>query len=147
MTDIAEMFSRARRAEDLPHWSGGTGARMFSAGRVPSRIGAGARVVGILESDGEVVIDGTVEGEIVAPRVSIGESGRVDGSIFAEQVYVAGSMRGPIEAMVVTVAATGRVFDHVTHNTLNIEPGGRIDGRRPWRPPNFLDGRRPWGKP
>jgi hypothetical protein len=82
----------------------------------------------------------------VGPSVTVGESGFVAGTIFAEFVRIAGRVEGPIEAMAVTVAATAHIVGHITHNTLTIEPGATLEGRRPWRPPNFLDGRRPWGE-
>ncbi len=55
-----------------------------------------------------------------------------------------GTVTGRVEAVTVTIAATGWVAGNVTHNVLTIEPGGVLEGRRPWRPVSHLEERRKW---
>lgn len=98
-----------------------------------SVIGDAAKIVGNLTSEGEIEVQGTVEGNIRSRSVRIGESGLVHGEIVAEAVDIRGSVEGPVVATNVAVARTARVVGNITHNQLSIEPGAYIEGRRPWR--------------
>ncbi len=96
-------------------------------------IGDAARIVGDLTSEGEIDVQGTVEGNIRSRRVKVGEGGQVHGEIVAEAVDIRGLVEGPVVAAVVSVARTARVIGHITHRELSIEPGAYLEGRRPWR--------------
>ena len=99
-----------------------------------SMIGDAATVTGDLTSLGEIEVQGTVEGTIRSHRVTVGESGLVEGSIIAESVCIEGSVRGPVTANSVAITKTARVIGNITHHELTIEPGAHLEGRRPWRP-------------
>ncbi len=101
---------------------------------VPSIISRDLKIVGNLTGLGEIEVRGTVEGTIRSRRVIVGESGLVEGSIFAESVRIHGSVRGPVTAISVAVTKTARVIGSITHNELSIEPGAYMKGPRPWRP-------------
>lgn len=113
---------------------GDVGAGLAVNGGHNSIVGAGLRVIGDLQCDGDIRIDGTVEGDIASRSVTVSEGAHVDGEITAESVHIAGSVNGHIDAISVTLAATARVVGNVTHNTLSLEDGAVIDGLRPWRP-------------
>jgi cytoskeletal protein CcmA (bactofilin family) len=108
-----------------------------------SVIGAAARIVGDLTSEGEIEVQGTVEGNIRSRRVKVGEGGKVHGEIVAEAVDIRGLVEGPIVAAIVSVARTARVIGHITHRELSIEPGAYLEGRRPWRLHPLEDLKRP----
>ncbi len=97
-------------------------------------IGDAVTVTGDLTSLGEIEVQGRVDGTIRGRRVTIGRSGLVEGRIFAESVFIQGSVRGPVIATSVAVAKTARIIGNITHNELSIEPGAYLEGRRPWRP-------------
>lgn len=101
---------------------------------VVSVIGADLKIVGTVACRGALEIDGTVEGEINAQSVSIGEYGQVDGSLVAQDVSIDGSLRGAVKAISVSIGRTAQVDANITHNALDIEPGAFVIGRRPWRP-------------
>ncbi|MFQ6018460.1 MAG: polymer-forming cytoskeletal protein [Kiloniellaceae bacterium] len=101
---------------------------------VPTIIHADLTVLGDLLSDGHILLNGTVEGNINSRTVTVGESGHVEGAILAESVYICGSVRGPVRANTVTVGKTARIVGSIFHNVLTIEPGAFLEGRRPWRP-------------
>lgn len=109
-----------------------------------SRIGRDMSVVGDLRGAGEVQIDGEIGGNVFGRSVTVGEGGVVKGSIFAEDVHVAGAVEGRIEAVTVSVAKTAMIGGTITHNELEIETGAHIDGRRPWRPLSYLEQNRQW---
>ena len=99
-----------------------------------SVIGDAARVTGDLTCLDEIEVQGRVEGTIRGRRVTVGRSGLVEGRIFAESVFIHGSVRGPVIATSVAVGKTARIIGNITHNELSIEPGAYLEGRRPWRP-------------
>lgn len=107
-------------------------------------ISADTIVGGDLSGAGEVQIDGEVGGDVHGRRVSVGAEGVVMGNINAEFVAVAGTVRGRIEAFSVSLAKSAEVDGTITHNEIDIEPGAKIDGRRPWRPPSYFEQNRKW---
>ncbi len=108
-----------------------------------SVIGDAATIVGDLTSEGEIEVQGTVEGNIRSRRVTVGEDGQVHGEIVAEAVDIRGLVEGPVVAAIVSVARTARVIGHITHRELSIEPGAYLEGRRPWRLHPLEDLKRP----
>lgn len=94
----------------------------------------GGQVAGPLRARGEVEVRGHLSGDIVARRILLGVTSRVQGSLSAEAVEVQGSLEGLIEAQDVTIAATATVIGNIVHNTLTMEKGAVHKGLRPWRP-------------
>ena len=103
-------------------------------GAAPSFIGADLKVVGSLRSAGDIRVDGTVEGEIHGRELTVGEGGRIQGSIFAQVARISGSVNGRVEAISVSIAGTAKVKGDIFHHTLSIEKGAVLKGLRPWRP-------------
>lgn len=128
--------SDKRRHGQVQHLDRTGDVRIFDGRN--SVIDAGLEIIGELRSDGDLRIDGAVQGDITGRSVTIGEGARVDGEIVAETVHVAGLVNGNIDAMLVTLAKTAKVVGNVTHNSLSIEDGAVLDGLRPWRPPTGL---------
>ncbi|MFQ5958581.1 MAG: polymer-forming cytoskeletal protein [Alphaproteobacteria bacterium] len=113
-------------------------------GAAPSVVGADAMLFGDVLGACDLRIEGTVEGNIVAPNVTVGEGAHVEGAIYAETAHVAGTINGRIEAVAVSIAKSAQVYAVIYHNTLSIEFGAHVDGRRPWRPRGAIEERRPW---
>lgn len=111
---------------------------MFSKGKadsdrkrktsVPTIISAGLTVTGNLESDGEIQIDGTIDGDVKSVQLSIGQTGKIVGAVHAERVLIRGRIDGQIRAQEVTLTRTAQVKGDIHHETLSIEPGAKIDG-------------------
>ena len=134
------MFSKASSVPTT--WS--AGARIeIAVDEESSVIGDAAVIVGDLTSEGEIEVQGTVEGNIRCRSVIVGEGGEVRGEIVAEAVDIRGSVEGPVVAASVTVARTARIIGHITHRELTIEPGAYLEGRRPWRLHPLEDLKRP----
>ena len=66
--------------------------------RVPSIISAGLRIVGDLVSEGDVQVDGTVEGDVHGRSIIVSEGAAVIGQLIAESVCIRGSIDGKITA-------------------------------------------------
>jgi cytoskeletal protein CcmA (bactofilin family) len=98
------------------------------AAGVPSILSNGMQVTGDIASDGEVQIDGVLSGDIRCAKLTIGETGRIHGSVIADSCLVHGEVIGQIKADSVTLSRSSRVEGDVLHDTLAIEPGARLDG-------------------
>ncbi len=104
----------------------------FSADRkVDTYIGKGARVQGTLNVSGTVRVDGFADGVVEAEKdVIIGEGGLVTASVTAENVTVAGELRGNVKASGrLEIARTGRVLGDVTITSFLVEEGATFLGK------------------
>jgi cytoskeletal protein CcmA (bactofilin family) len=96
--------------------------------RPPSLLASGLTVTGNLVSEGEIQIDGAVEGDVSGRRVALGENARVKGEIIADEVLIRGEVIGRIRALAVELARSARVKGDVWHTSLSIESGAQLDG-------------------
>jgi cytoskeletal protein CcmA (bactofilin family) len=97
--------------------------------RVPSIISPSLRVVGDLISDGDVQVDGIIEGDVSARSVTISEGATIKGQITAEKVLIRGEVHGQITADSVEFGRSARVIGDVVHNDLSIERGAYLEGQ------------------
>ncbi|HXF52950.1 MAG TPA: polymer-forming cytoskeletal protein [Hyphomicrobiaceae bacterium] len=93
-----------------------------------SVIGAGLCVVGDLESTGEVLINGCLNGNVSCRRLTIGRDAVIDGNVTAEEVIVHGKLAGTIRAGGVHLAATASVVGELYHRRLGVEAGAVFEG-------------------
>lgn len=94
----------------------------------PSIISANLHVIGNLKSDGEVQVDGIVQGDVTGLALAIGERARVTGELTAEEVVVRGTVEGRIKAKHVRLTKTARVIGDIWQEILSIESGAHIEG-------------------
>ncbi len=95
---------------------------------VPSIISADLKIVGDLHSNGDLQVDGAVEGDITSRSLTIGEGAVVRGSLLAESVRVHGAIFGQIKANSVTLTKTAKVEGNVVHQALSMEAGAILSG-------------------
>ncbi len=100
-----------------------------AASDVSSIISADMKVVGNLHSEGDIQIDGTVEGDIKSHTVTVGETAHVIGSINAESVNVCGKVTGQVSAASVRIARTANVQGDISYKKLAIEEEAVLDGQ------------------
>lgn len=100
-------------------------------GKPETVIGANTNIVGTIKSDGNIRIDGTVEGDIeILGNLIIGETGRVIATIKAQNVHVSGAVKGEITALEqLEISPSGKVWGDITTAALHIEPGGLFRGQ------------------
>lgn len=96
--------------------------------KAPSILSADLTIKGSISSEGEVQLDGTVEGDVRAGSLSIGEEATVKGEVIAESVVVRGRVEGSVRARQVQLAATARIEGDIVHATLAVESGAYFDG-------------------
>ena len=96
---------------------------------VASLVADGVRIRGDLATEGDLHLDGAVEGDLKVERLTIGETGSVNGTITAESIDIRGSVKGSISARQVRLWATARVDGDISHTELSIEAGAHFEGR------------------
>ena len=122
------MFSKDTKS------SGGTLSAPKSSGAAPaisgtpSIISADLRITGNLHSNGDIQIDGKIDGNVDSKSLTIGEDAEVNGTISCERVRVCGKVSGEIRAAWVVLARSARVSADVVHKSLEIESGASLEG-------------------
>jgi cytoskeletal protein CcmA (bactofilin family) len=118
------MFSRTNRGD--PPAEAAQGSRKPS---VASLVAEGVQIRGDFATEGDVHLDGVVEGDLKAGRLTIGETGAVIGTILADCVEVRGRIEGTLCARQVRLWASARVDGDISHTELAIEAGAHFEGR------------------
>ena len=91
-------------------------------------------IIGDLQTDGHIEVDGRVIGNVSGSSVTVGENGQIEGSILADTITILGVAVGPVQANKVLIGNSAQVVGNIFHNELTVEPGAYHEGRRPWRP-------------
>lgn len=100
-----------------------------SARVVPSIISSDMRIVGSVHSQGEMTIDGKIEGDVKADSLTIGSEGEIVGEIIAQQVTVRGKVKGSIRARKVELEAGAHVQGDIVHARLSIQNDAVFEGQ------------------
>ena len=96
---------------------------------VTSIISPDFKIVGHVKSNSAIQIDGTIEGDIDVPLLTVGEQGKVDGSAVAETVRIFGTVNGRVQAKTVSLAESAKVTADITCESLAIEAGAYFEGQ------------------
>lgn len=95
---------------------------------VPSILSSDLKVEGDIVSEGDLHISGSVKGDVVARKLTVGEGGSITGSVEADVAVIAGNVAGRLTATSVTLASTAHVVADITHVSLLIEQGAVFEG-------------------
>jgi cytoskeletal protein CcmA (bactofilin family) len=85
-------------------------------------------IVGNLRTTGDVQVEGTVQGDIRAHLLTVGESANIEGEIVADDVVVTGKVTGRVRGLKVRLTSTARVEGDIIHKTIAIESGAHFEG-------------------
>lgn len=111
------------------HASGQAVPRQRQAPVSVSVIGPDLIVTGNLETQGELLIDGDVQGDVYAGRIVISQQARVVGELVADEIVIGGEVSGSIRGNNVTFQTASRVEGEVYHRKLAIEQGAYFEGK------------------
>ncbi|MEC7760562.1 MAG: polymer-forming cytoskeletal protein [Pseudomonadota bacterium] len=93
-----------------------------------STLSSDLTVVGNLRSTGDILVEGTIEGDIRAHMLTVGESATVKGEVVADDVVVNGRIVGRLRGLKVRLTSTARVEGDIIHKTIAIESGAHFEG-------------------
>jgi cytoskeletal protein CcmA (bactofilin family) len=85
-------------------------------------------ITGNLKTSGDIQIEGTVEGDIRAHLLTVGESATIRGEIVADDIVVNGRVVGRVRGLKVRLTSTARVEGDIIHKTIAIESGAHFEG-------------------
>src|SRR6056297_1616510 len=85
-------------------------------------------ITGNLKTTGDINVEGTVEGDIRAHLLTVGESATIKGEVMADDVVVNGRVVGRVRGLKVRLTATARVEGDIIHKTIAIESGAHFEG-------------------
>ena len=95
----------------------------------PLVISRGVTIVGSLFYDGQIQVEGTIDGEVRCSALQITEPGAVEGLIVAESVDVRGEAHGSIYAKKIVLRTACAVEGEVYHHNLVLEDGCLFEGK------------------
>ena len=85
-------------------------------------------VTGNLKTTGDIQVEGTVEGDIRAHLLTVGETATVKGEVIADDVVINGRIVGRVRGLKVRLTSTARVEGDIIHKTIAIESGAHFEG-------------------
>ena len=91
-------------------------------------LSADLHITGNLKTTGDIQVEGTVEGDIRAHLLTIGESATIKGEIIADDVVINGRIVGRVRGLKVRLTSTARVEGDIIHKTIAIESGAHFEG-------------------
>lgn len=99
-----------------------------SASAMPSLFSSDLKVTGSIMTDGEVELNGPVDGVVYAKRVTIGATGDFKGDVVAEFAVIDGPATGRITARHVHLRSKARFNGDLIHQKLVIDEGAEFEG-------------------
>lgn len=115
------MFNQKSKS-DMPDAPGSGGA---------SLIAAGTTLKGDITSNGDIRIDGTLQGNIYCTaKVVIGANGSVEGDISGQQADIMGKVKGTIQVKeLLQLKGNSHVTGNIHASKLQIEPTANFNGQ------------------
>ena len=97
--------------------------------KMASLIANDITIEGNVVGDGELHVDGVIRGDVRVPRLSVGESGHIEGSVQCEAVEARGRIVGSVTAKQVKLMGSRYIDGDITHEQLTMETGAFFQGR------------------
>ena len=94
----------------------------------PSLLSSDLFIKGNLTTNGDIQIEGGVEGNIKANLLTIGKEAKIKGELNTEELIVNGHVSGTIRAKKVTLTSSAKVEGDIIHQTIAIETGAHFEG-------------------
>jgi len=101
-------------------------------GKQASVIGPDLSIIGqkiTLVCKSTLIVTGEIVGDINGSEVTVGDTGKVTGTITARNITVDGEVKGALKAETVTLHASARIDGDIVQKNLVIAEGAQFDGR------------------
>ena len=120
----------AKPAEPMPSTAGRPAVAPAAARATPCVVGAKTTVKGELIGEEDVIIEGTLEGEVrIARDLRVAQGGSVKAKVSAQSVVLAGEMVGDCHAsQKVEITSTGRLTGDIRAPKIVIAEGAVFKG-------------------
>ena len=94
----------------------------------PSLLSSDLTIKGNVASSGDIQIEGTIEGDVRAHLLTVGESATIRGEVIADDVVVNGRVIGRVRGLKVRLTSSAKVEGDIVHKTIAIESGAHFEG-------------------
>lgn len=86
---------------------------------------------GVIETSAMTQIEGFFEGDVKCENtLHIGKTGKVNGNIVADSIFIDGEIKGDISADRVEIGENGRVYANIISVSFVIHEGARFEGNK-----------------
>ncbi len=127
-----------RNSKDQDLEAGSAESRPAAAAAPPQRrpgkaaqqsiIGADLTIKGDLVCDGDLRVDGRVDGDIVCRTLTLGDAPVINSKVKADEVQICGEFSGEIRARTVILKDSARVKADIYQENLVLERGATFEG-------------------
>jgi cytoskeletal protein CcmA (bactofilin family) len=98
--------------------------------KLESLIGANSSFKGDIDTKGTLRIDGSIEGNVNADWVILGEKSSIKGDVSARGIIVGGKIEGNLRAKeIVEIKPKGQVYGDIYTSKLTVIEGGIFEGK------------------
>jgi cytoskeletal protein CcmA (bactofilin family) len=118
----------ARAPEPATRPSGDFAATAPKAKPPASALSSDLTITGNLKTTGDIQVEGTVEGDIRAHLLTVGEGATIRGEIVADDIVINGRVIGRVRGLKVRLTSSARVEGDIIHKTIAIESGAHFEG-------------------
>ncbi len=84
---------------------------------------------GDITSSGELVLNGTVNGDMKCAKLTIDKDGAINGDVVGEDVTISGKIEGSVQGRQVSLRKSAQITGEIIHNSMSIEQGTVYSGR------------------
>ena len=85
-------------------------------------------ITGNVRTSGDIQVEGTIEGDIHAHLLTVGETATIRGELVADDIVVNGHVIGRVRGLKVRLTSTAKVEGDIIHKTIAIESGAHFEG-------------------
>jgi len=98
--------------------------------KLPNMIGPGTKIIGNIETNGDIRIDGNIEGNVSSKgKLVVGTNGFVKGELICSNAEIAGTVTGKITVSeLLSFKASSKINGDIKTSKLSIEPGAIFSG-------------------
>jgi cytoskeletal protein CcmA (bactofilin family) len=99
-------------------------------GRVQhSILSADVRLTGDLVSDGDITVEGTIDGSITCRSLTLAGQPTIKGTVEAQTAHVCGNFTGELRAHKVILNKTAKMRGDIFQDVLEVHPGADFEGK------------------
>jgi cytoskeletal protein CcmA (bactofilin family) len=97
---------------------------------MPNILARGTKIKGDLETEGDIRIDGSVVGKVLAKgKIVVGSGGYVEGEVFCKTIDVSGEVKANVKSgALISLKATAKFTGNIITPKISIEPGALFVG-------------------
>jgi len=96
---------------------------------VASLIDANMRITGSVESSGDIVLAGKVEGDVICKSLVVKDEAVISGSVKTEEVVIAGQVSGDVTSDRVQLTSTAKFDGTLRCSGIEVEAGAHVTAK------------------